>query len=65
MNDWTPLHLAAKNELVTMATLLLDQGADIEAKTINKWTPLHQAAVNGNYDIAGLLIDRDAKINAI
>jgi ankyrin repeat protein len=57
---WLP-----KKELVTISTLLLDRGADIEAKTINKWTPLHQTPVNRNYDIAGLLIDRDAKIDAI
>ena len=32
-NDWTPLHVAAQDDRSDIAELLIDNGADIEAKT--------------------------------
>ena len=64
LTDATPLHLAAlDNPGPAVASLLLDWGADIEAKNDNRWTPLHSAAV-WNPEVAGLLLDRGTDIEA-
>ncbi|XP_068152331.1 ankyrin-3 [Drosophila tropicalis] len=57
------LHIAAKKNDVTAATLLLqhDQNADIVSKS--GFTPLHIASHYGNADIATLLLDRGADAN--
>ena len=40
----TPLHVAAKWGKANMVSLLLDKGANLEAKTRDGLTPLHCAA---------------------
>ena len=60
----TPLHWAAwagHNEIVGM---LLDAGADLEAKTKNHRTPLLEAALAHQIDTAQYLLSRGAKVNA-
>ena len=47
-----------------MAWLLLDRGANIEAKDTNGNTALRLAVVEGHKDIARLLLDRGADIEA-
>ena len=47
-----------------MAWLLLDRGANIEAKDTNGNTALRLAVVEGHEDIAQLLLDRRADIEA-
>ncbi|XP_001352366.4 ankyrin-3 isoform X2 [Drosophila pseudoobscura] len=59
------LHIAAKKNDVSAATLLLqhDHNADIVSKS--GFTPLHIAAHYGNVDIATLLLDHGADVNYI
>lgn len=60
----TLLHIAACKNDVTMCNLLIDRGADINAKNDNGETPLHLAAYNGYTNICKLLIDKGANVNA-
>ena len=67
VGGWTPLHHAAgfKDINPDAAALLLDRGADIEARSGNGMTPLHCAALwKGNEPVAQLLLERGADINA-
>lgn len=60
----TPLHLAAGQGHYTMVNLLLENGADVNARSdFFEETPLHLAAGNGHAAIVQLMIDRGAKIN--
>jgi hypothetical protein len=52
----TPLHYAAENGHIEIAHLLLQNGAEVNAKNNNGYTPLHFAAVHGNVDILHLLL---------
>lgn len=56
----TALQIAAQNGHREVAQLLIDGGADKEAKTPDGRTPLHIAAQNGHSQVAQLLIDRGA-----
>ena len=66
LTGWTPLHSAAGwNQDPAVAALLLDRGAEINARNSNGSTPLHLAAqYNPNSAVAELLVDRDADLNA-
>jgi ankyrin repeat protein len=48
-----------------VATLLIDRGADIEAKDKNGWKPLHEAVANNSLGVASLLIDHGANTSGI
>ncbi|KAK8036307.1 hypothetical protein PG993_008921 [Apiospora rasikravindrae] len=62
---FTPLHIATSRfPPKKTVKLLLDRGADIEARTDEGLTPLLLAAQRGNYIIANLLIDRGACVEA-
>ncbi|KAF5137373.1 Ankyrin repeat and KH domain-containing protein 1 [Metarhizium anisopliae] len=60
----TPLHLAAENGHDDMATLLLDNGAQVNAASARGYTPLMLAAHNGHADTVSILIGRGADISA-
>ncbi len=59
----TPLHYAASNGQIKAATLLLANGADVEAKTDLGATPLDMAAGAGNKNMIELLLANHADIN--
>jgi ankyrin repeat protein len=50
--------------LIGITKLLLEHGADVNAKTPDGDTPLHYAAMHRNYEVVPLLISFGAKINA-
>ncbi|KAK5660449.1 hypothetical protein OQA88_12994 [Cercophora sp. LCS_1] len=61
----TPLSWAAANGHEVVAKLLLEKGADIEAKDNNDGqTPLFWAAANGHEAVVKLLLEEDANIEA-
>jgi ankyrin repeat protein len=63
----TALHKACCNGQVEVAMLLLDKGADIEARTkgFDARTPLHCAAENGHVDLVYALLNRTADVDAL
>ena len=68
-DGWTPLHLAAFFGQRETAEMLLDRGADVNARSHNlkfgkENTPLHAAAANRQTKTAELLMDRGAEIDA-
>ena len=61
----TPLHLAAGTNAREVAALLIEQGADVNAKAASLGTtPLHWAAVVNGRDVAALMIEQGADVNA-
>ena len=58
----TPLHWAISKGV---AELLISEGADVNAITLEGSTPLHFAAWNGYKEIAEILIDNGADLNVI
>lgn len=61
-DGYTPLHLAAFVARVDYISLLLDKGADIQARSVGGFTPLHSAATSGFVRVAELLISRGADV---
>lgn len=71
-----PLHHATKPDIycvsctmlhskdTSILTLLLDRGADIEARAADDYTPLHEAVRAGNLAAVTVLLTRGANINA-
>ena len=55
-----PVHAAASVGDVETMRLLLDRGADPNARQHNGFTPIHAAAGNGDRAMARLLLDRGA-----
>ena len=52
----TPLHLACVSGNAAISRMLLDQGADIRAKSTELMTPLHTAVYNGNSEVAAMIL---------
>jgi ankyrin repeat protein len=65
-DGWTPLHLAAFFGQKEAAQVLLNKGAQVNARSTNAMqnTPLHAAAAGRHADVAKLLLDRGAAANA-
>jgi uncharacterized protein len=61
---WTALHFAAFAGNVENAKLLLDRGADVNARAHTKFrnTPLQAALLTGQYDVTKLLLERGADV---
>ncbi len=60
----TLLHLAAEEGHLKIAKLLIENGADVNAKHSLGGTPLHLAASRDHLKIAKLLIENGADVNA-
>jgi ankyrin repeat protein len=60
----TPLRYAAANGHVEIARLLLQNGAEVNARSIPGYTPLHWAAYKGHVDIIHLLVENGADLEA-
>jgi uncharacterized protein len=60
----TPLHSAAAGMQTEIARLLIEHGANVNARQVELgFTPLHEAAGNGNLEFAELLLARGADVN--
>jgi ankyrin repeat protein len=61
--DWTPLHFAAFEGDNASAGILLDNGADTEARNENGTTPLMLAVQEGRSEVVKLLLTRKASLS--
>jgi len=59
---WTLLHTAYKSRELT--EYLIENGADIDARSAGGWTPLHNQAYNGHREGVELLLEHGADIEA-
>jgi ankyrin repeat protein len=59
-----PLHSALSGRRGETARLLVDRGADVNARDSQGWRPLHLAANNGDIDLVQVLLDRGAEPGA-
>jgi ankyrin repeat protein len=60
----TPLHYAARRGDTKIASLLVEAGVDVDAKTLDKETALHYAARRGDTKIASLLVEAGVDVDA-
>lgn len=62
-NGYAPLHIAAKQNQLEVASSLLQFGANANAESLQGITPLHLAAQEGRPDMVALLISKQANVN--
>lgn len=61
----TPLHAALAGRRNDVSKILIEAGADVNARQHGGWAPLHAAAANGDREMVELLIARGADRAAI
>ncbi len=59
----TPLHRLAQTISNYAVKLLIDSGANVNAKNVNNMTPLHKAALKERLDTLKVLLDAGADVN--
>ncbi|KAL8773444.1 MAG: hypothetical protein Q9209_001547 [Squamulea sp. 1 TL-2023] len=64
VGGWTPLIIAADQGYEAGATLLLQNGADVDLSSREGWSPLHWACQNGREAVLRILLDHGAKFDA-
>jgi hypothetical protein len=64
VDGWRPLHVAAAMGMLEVVTVLVELGADKEAKEANGWRPLHMAAGNGHVETMTVLVQLGANKEA-
>lgn len=62
-NGYTPLHIAAKQNQMEVASSLLQYGASANAESVQGVTPLHLASQEGHADMVALLFSKQANGN--
>ncbi len=62
--DETPLHVTARRGDVEFSRVLLEHGADIEARDEGDWSPLERAMNNGHVEITRALLEHGVNVNA-
>ena len=62
-NKATPLFFAAQKGHVEVAGLLLEKGADVNARARNGYTSLHEACAYGQREVVKLLLKNGALVN--
>lgn len=60
---YTPLHEAAAHGRIEIAELLLDYGANINARTASGLTPLHEAVFSNHVEMVRFFLARGARVN--
>ena len=60
----TPLHAASREGHAVVAQLLLENGADVMAKSEHESTPLHLASIYGRVEVAQVLLKNGAEVDA-
>jgi len=63
-NGKTPLHESILSSKPNCAKLLIEKGAEVNAKDTDGWTPLICASRDGHIEVAKLLIEKEAEVNA-
>lgn len=59
-DGWSPLHIAATDGHMEMAGLLMERGAEVDAKGHKEQTPLHWASRNGHLKVQTVLLSHGA-----
>jgi ankyrin repeat protein len=60
----TPLHAAAAGRQMDLVKLLIDHGADVNARQHGGWTALHAAAQSGDAALVQMLLENGADVSA-
>lgn len=61
----TPLHLACLEGHADVVKVLLEHGAEVEARNTSLWTPLDCASAKGHVYCVHLLLDYDAPLDPL
>lgn len=63
LDEFTALHFAAQENRYEVCQFLIENGANLEAKSSIGRTPLHLCSIKGHADIVKLLVNNGADIN--